>query len=118
MRHILPYLLAALLFLQSGVGALHCLRMATVDHAVICTPEGIGPAPASADPADIHFTGGSGFCAACHALPVIEPPEAPRLAGAVIWIARDDRPPPRSFAPLPPPRGPPAQPRAPPVLLA
>ena len=83
-RPFLLRLLAAVLFLQSGVAVAHCLRgMASGGGATIeiCSSEGLKSIRLDEErqPAE---TGG--FCAACHALPEAASPPAPRVA-ALAW---------------------------------
>ena len=90
LRPFLIRLFAALLFLQSGVAAAHCLRGISAGGGMlieICSADGMrtirldaegAPAP-EAPPASA-----SGFCPACHGLPEITLPE-PLLFAAPAW---------------------------------
>ncbi|GIX08422.1 DUF2946 family protein [Elioraea sp.] len=116
LRCALRFLIAVVLFVQSGAAAAHCLRVLhDPGFAIeICTAEGgvrivhleiDGPgAPADHAP---------GFCVACHALPQLVVPPPPALAERlsfaatpVIWSARSEprvRIAPSSYAPRGPP---------------
>ncbi|UPY35214.1 DUF2946 family protein [Sediminicoccus sp. KRV36] len=83
--------LAALLFLQSGIAVAHCLRGMGAGEGMIieiCSTDGMRSIrlDAQGDPAPEHTPGGEGgFCPICHGLPGILLPEPPRLAGPA-WL--------------------------------
>ena len=89
MARLRPFLIqffAALLFLQSGMAAAHCLRGMAVSEEMlveICSADGMRTIRLDADgePApDAPPASASGFCPACHGLPDIILPEPPILA--------------------------------------
>lgn len=129
-RRLLPALVAALLLVQSGLAAAHCLARAAVPPVgtattIICTADGLRhvvlPPPGDHEGgADEHGDGHAGFCAVCHALPAALLPEPPPAPFAPAPVAADAPAwtPAGPAAPRPPARAPPNAPRAPPAALA
>ncbi|UFN50383.1 hypothetical protein LPC08_07130 [Roseomonas sp. OT10] len=142
-RRRLSWLLAALLALQTGLAAAHCLRplqaganaafqagadagfQAGADAGFqagaameICTPEGMRwllPDGQTQDPADHGHAGPHGFCPACHALPQLALPDGP-VPPAPRWVLLAEAGSvPTAPALRPPVRGPPHGARGPPI---
>lgn len=119
MRHARPILLnllASLLFLQAGFGALHCLRAMDRSMAIICSIDGTQAVAVADDTDPAAARMASGFCAACHALPALPVPPSPQPLGTVVWAPFPPDGFVRDVAPHPPARAPPLLPRAPPIL--
>lgn len=121
LRPLLIRLLAALLFMQSGVAAAHCLRGMSAGEGMlieICSTDGMRTMrlDATGEPNPMEPASQAGaFCAVCHGLPAITLPEPPLVAEPA-WV-------PASLAwhaegmerLRPPARAPPYSTRAPPI---
>ncbi len=113
------WFLAALLFVQSVVGAAHCLRSIGGQNQLsfdICSADARHVILADVGDPSVPVASSSGFCAACHALPAIDIPPPPLNAERVVWARYAQDLPRDEAAPHPPARGPPLPPRAPPTL--
>lgn len=115
---LLLHLLGLLLLLQSGAAAASCLRSAAHPGIAveICSAEGgMRTVLLPGDPAEDDASPQPGFCAACHALPAIDPPPPPALTTPIpapipgeAWALRPGFLPPAGWPPGQPARGPPA----------
>ena len=91
LRSLLIRLLAALLFLQSGVAAAHCLKGISAGEGVlieICSTDGLRTirVDATGEPApEEPGNNGGAFCPVCHGLPAINLPE-PALVAEPAWV--------------------------------
>ncbi|WP_207537334.1 DUF2946 family protein [Sabulicella rubraurantiaca] len=116
LRKPLLRLLAALLFLQSGVAMAHCLRSMAGDPALlveICTAEGMR----MLDLGDHdEAKTGSGICAVCADLPAVSLPAPPSVWRPVLYVAPRFEPISSFAAPIARARAPPLGSRAPPAI--
>lgn len=119
-RPLLIRLFAALLFIQSGAAAAHCLRGMAAGEGVlveICSADGMRLMRLDGETAPEPGTG-SGFCPVCHGPPSVALPAPPILAtpawadAPFVWNAHG------ADFPCPAARAPPYLTRAPPVIAA
>jgi len=111
------YVLSALLLLQSGLGAAHCLARAASLAVEICAADGARQTIRTDEGGEAPGASHADFCAACHALPFATTPAPASPVERITWVvwqAAAPNPPP---APTPRARGPPSCPRAPPRLV-